>query len=362
MKIVDGDSSSGYTLSMAGENPGVLRRGRRRGELTVATIAQMAGVSSPTVSRVLNGRTGVAADTRRRVEELLREHGYRRPTAVAPTASVEVVFYGLESHLAIEIMRGVEEVVRDYELAVAFTDVLGRASQGRSWAEQLLGRRPIGVITVHSRFTPEQHAQLAVSGIPLVALDPTGEPLHSTPSVGASNWSGGIAATRHLIDLGHRRIGIIGGPSEYLCARARLEASRAAMDAAGLPVDERLIRTGRFFVEEGLKIGTDLLSVADPPTALLCGDDLQAIGVYEAARRAGLRIPEDLSVVGFDDIEWTRWCGPPMTTVRQPFREMGAAAANLVLSLAAGETPATTRIELTTTLVVRGSTAPPAAR
>jgi LacI family transcriptional regulator, xylobiose transport system transcriptional regulator len=332
---------------------------RRRGALTVAAIARLAGVSPPTVSRVLNGRSGVALETRQQVEALLREHGYRRPDAIAPSASVEVVFYGLESHLAIAIMRGVEEVVRVHELAVAFTDVVGRGSAGRSWAQQIMSRRPIGVIAVHSSFTPEQHALLGASGIPLVALDPTGEPLHDTPSIGAANWNGEIAATRHLLELGHRRIAVISGPTDYLCARARLEACRAAMDTAGVPLDERLVRSGRFFFEDGLALGRELLSLPERPTAVLCGNDLQALGVYEAARRAGLVIPRDLSVVGFDDMDCTNWCGPPMTTVRQPFDEMGAAAARLVLSLAAGETPIQTRVELPTTLVIRGSTAPP---
>lgn len=344
---------------MTANGASAARRGRRRGELTVAAIARLAGVSAPTVSRVLNGRSGVAMETRRQVEALLREHGYRRPDAIAPSAAIEVVFYGLEGHLAIAIMRGVEEVVRQHELAVGFTDVVGRASAGRSWAEQLLARRPVGVIAVHSAFTSEQHALLAASRIPLVALDPTGEPQHTTPSVGAANWNGGVAATRHLLELGHRRIAVISGPASYLCARARLEAARAVMDTAGVPLDERLLRTGRFFFEDGFELGRELLSLPDRPTAILCGDDLQALGVYEAARQAGLTIPDDLSVVGFDDMECTRWCGPPMTTVRQPFDEMGAAAARLVLSLAAGDAHEQARIELATTLVVRGSTAPP---
>lgn len=345
---------------MTGTTSGEYRRGRRRGELTVAAIARLAGVSTPTVSRVLNGRSGVALETRRRVETLLREQGYRRPDAVVPAASVEVVFYGLESHLAIEIMRGVEQVVRQHELAVGFTEVRGRTTPGRSWAEQLLARRPTGVIAVYAAFTPQQHAQLAASAIPLVALDPTGEPLHSTPSVGATNWSGGIAATRHLLGLGHRRIAVISGPPKYLSARARLEGCRAAMDAAGVPLEERLVRSGRFFFEDGRDLGRDLLSLPDPPTAILCGNDLQALGVYAAAGQLGVHIPREVSVVGFDDIEPTRWCYPPMTTVRQPLVEMGAAAATMVLTLAAGETLAQTRIELATTLVVRDSTAPPA--
>jgi LacI family xylobiose transport system transcriptional regulator len=337
------------------------RRGRRRGELTVAAIAELAGVSATTVSKVLNGYSGVAADTRRRVEAALRDHGYRRPQVTEPAAAIEVVFYGLESDLAIQVMHGVERVTRQRDLAVGFTDAQAPVHGTRSWAERLLTRRPLGVVAVHSRFTPEQHAQLAVSGIPLVALDPMGEPAHATPSVGATNWSGGVTATRHLLELGHRRIAVISGPLEYLVARARLEACRAALDTAGVPLADGLSRTGRFSFADGLRLAEELLGLPEPPTAVLCGDDLQALGVYEAARRAGLRVPEDLSVVGFDDIFSARCAPPPLTTVRQPFVEMGEAAAHLLLALAAGETPAQTRLELATTLVIRESTAPPCA-
>ncbi len=360
--VADGAGRLTDSAPVPGKVAGVARRGRRRGELTVATIAQLAGVSAPTVSKVLNGRSGVAAATRRRVETVLREHGYRRPDAVLPGAGVEVVFHRMEAHLAIEIMRGVEAVVRHHDLSVAFTDVQSRTPTERSWAEQLLARRPFGVIAVHSAANARQHALLAAGGIPLVVVDPTGEPSHATPSVGATNWSGAIEATRHLLALGHRRIATISGPAAYLCSRARLEGCRAALETAGVPLDDTLVRIGRFCFEDGRELGRDLLSLPDPPTAIQCGDDLQALGVYEAAREAGIRIPQDLSVVGFDDMETTRWCGPPMTTVRQPFDEMGSAAADLVLTLAAGRTPAQSRIVLATTLLVRGSTAPPPPR
>jgi LacI family xylobiose transport system transcriptional regulator len=344
------------------ESGSTVRRGRRRGELTVATIAQLAGVSPPVVSRVLNGRSGVAHDTRRRVEQLLRERGYRRPAMVAPSPGVELVFHHLESHLAIEIMRGVEEVVQDHDLQVGFTDLQVSTANGRSWTERLLARRPVGVITVHPEMDPEQHAQLAASAIPVVALDPTGQQPSSIPSVAATNWSGAVAATHHLLGLGHRRIAVIGGPPDQLCARERLEACRAAMETAGVPVDPRFVRTGRFFFEDGLALGRELLSLSYPPTAVLCGNDLQALGVCAAAHQIGLRIPRDISVVGFDDIDPAVWCDPPLTTVRQPFREMGAAAASLLLTLIEGQTPGQTRIELSTTLLVRESTAPPPAR
>jgi len=337
------------------------RRGRRRGDLPVATIAQLAGVSPPTVSKVLNGRSGVGEHTRQRVEALLRDHGYRRPEPGRTSACVEVVFYGMLSSIAAEILRGVEEVASSRDFTVGFTNVYRRVNAGQPWLEPLLSRRPTGVILAFSVVTADHRRQLESSGIPAVALDPIGD-LYPMPSVGASNWSGAVAATRHLIELGHRRVAVITGPVKDLSSRARLDGFRAALDTEGVPFDERLLRNGVFTFEQGRDLGLDLLRRPDPPTAVVCGDDLQALGVYEAARLTGLRIPDDLSVVGFDDIEQCSWCGPPMTTVRQPFAEMGATAARLVLALASGQQPAQTRFELATTLVVRGSTAAPKAR
>ncbi|MFI9575713.1 LacI family DNA-binding transcriptional regulator [Microbispora rosea] len=326
--------------------------------LTVAEIAHLAGVSAPTVSRVLNGHAGVALATRQRVEAVLREHGYRRRDS-EPAAIIELVFHALESLWALEIIQGVEQVAREHELAVVLTEMQGRLTPGRAWTEQVLARRPTGVVAVFSELTVQQQSQLATRSIPLVVLDPTGEPLHETPSVGATNWSGGMAATRHLLDLGHRRIAMLSGPTQWPCCRARLDGYRAAMDAAGVPVDPELVRVSTLYVEGGLRDGAELLRLPDPPTAVFCANDLQALGVYEAARRAGARIPEELSVVGFDDLSFTQWAGPPITTVRQPLVQMGAAAARMVLALAQGERLEQHRVELATALVVRESTAPP---
>ncbi len=332
-------------------------RGRRRGEMTIATIARLAGVSAPTVSKVLNGRSGVASATRSQIESLLLEHGYRRPEAIGRTATLEVVFHELESHLAIEIMRGVQRVAAEHDLAVGFSEMGQHTADGRAWLERLLARRPTGVIAVYSEITARQQASLAAGGIPVVVLDPTGEPLHSIPSVGATNWSGGVAATRHLLELGHRRIAALAGPLQMLCARARLDGFRAAMDAAGVAADPALVQVGTFSFEDGLALGRRLLAGPGRPTAVVCGNDLQAIGLYEAVREVGLRVPDDLSVVGFDDLEYARWAGPALTTVRQPLTEMGATAARLVLALAEGKQLAQTRVELATALVVRQSTA-----
>jgi DNA-binding LacI/PurR family transcriptional regulator len=333
---------------------------RPKRAVTIATIAKRAGVSVPTVSKVINGRSDVAAGTRERVEAIIKESGYQRPDKVAaPAALIELIFHELESAWAIEIIRGVEEVARDAGMAVVMSELQGQHTPRRGWIEGVLARRPVGVISVFSVLSPGQRAQLASRGIPFVIVDPTGEPGYGTPSIGATNWTGGLSATRHLLGLGHRRVAVISGPDGILCSRARLDGYRAAIDAAGLPIEAELIRNGDFHVEAGFEQARALLALPSPPTAIFAGSDLQALGVYEAAREAGLRVPDDLSVVGFDDLPVARWVGPALTTVRQPLVEMAQAAARLVLSLARGERPDHTRLELATSLVIRHSTAPP---
>jgi LacI family transcriptional regulator len=335
-------------------------RSRRAAPTTIADIAELTGVSVPTVSKVINGRSDVSAETRRRVETAIREHGYQRSASSRPRAPLlEVIFHELESEWALEIVRGVERVAGRHQLAVVLSEMQGRRTPGRGWIEGVLARRPTGVIAVFSDLSESMRGQLAARGIPYVVVDPTGEPLHDTPSIGATNWNGGLTATRHLLSLGHRRIGVIGGPEWILCSRARIDGYRAAMDEAGVEIRPELISHGHFHVEEGIDLGRALLRLKDRPTAIFAGNDLQALGVYQAAREARLHIPEDLSVVGFDDLPVTEWVSPPMTTIRQPLVRMAEAAAEMVLTIARGETPAQPRQELATELIVRESTAPP---
>ena len=324
----------------------------------MARIARLAGVSAPTVSKVLNGRDGVASSTRQRVEDIISEYGYEKLGNGEPAAVVELVFQALDSLWALEIVRGVEQVVRADGMAVAVTEMDGRLTPDRNWARQVVDRRPAGVIAVSAQLTAAQQEQLASRRIPVVVLDPSGEPGHQTPSVGTTNWNGGLLAARHLLELGHRRIAMIGGPSQFVGCRARLDGYRAALDAAGVPADPDLVRTADLYVEGGLAAATELLGLAHPPTAIFTANDLQALGVYRAARELGIRIPDELSVVGFDDLPFVRWFGPPLTTVRQPLLEMGAAAAEMIRELSLGRSLGHDRIELPTTLVIRDSTAP----
>jgi DNA-binding LacI/PurR family transcriptional regulator len=331
---------------------------------TMAVIARHAGVSVPTVSKVINGRSDVSAETRRRVEAAIVEHGYQRAPRAATRAGtlIEVVFHELESEWALEIVCGVERVAVRHHMAVVLTEMQGRRTPGRGWIEGVLARRPRGVIAVFSDLSDDVQARLRSRDIPFVVIDPTGEPPDDTPSIGATNWNGGLTATRHLLGLGHRRIGVIGGPEDILCSRARMDGFRAAMDAASAPIDPILLSHGPFHVDEGVTQARRLLRLRDRPTAIIAGDDLQALGIYQAAREARLHIPEDVSVVGFDDLPIASWVSPPLTTIRQPLAQMAEAAAEMVLAMAKGATPAQTRMELATELIVRESTAAPPLR
>jgi DNA-binding LacI/PurR family transcriptional regulator len=330
-------------------------RGHMRGPVTIAYIAESAGVSVPTVSKVLNGKKGVSDDTRARIEELINRYGYRKP----PNRSnvLELVFRELRSMWAVEIIRGVEQVARKNRVGVMVAQ-FGLHDSGGTPLDDTLARRPQCVLSV-MQLSEAEREQLRAKGIPFVVFDPIAELPDDVPFVGATNWRGGRSAAQHLIGLGHRRIAMISGPEEVLCCRARQAGHESAMKGAGLPVDPELIVVAPLTPEGGCVAARGLLALRKPPTAIFASNDLQALGVYQAAREAGLRVPQDLSVVGFDDLPVVAWADPPLTTVHQPLTEMAAAATELALALGRGENPPQIGVEIATTLTVRDSTAPP---
>jgi LacI family transcriptional regulator len=333
------------------------RPGAQERRATLATIAAEARVSLPTVSKVVNGHPDVAAATRARVKRLLDKHQYVRAGARRRRRSglVDLVFNGLDSPWAVEILRGVEEWVAGHETGVAVSAVRHGNARPASWTSALASHDTDGVILVTSELTEAQLEQLRSGGIPLVVIDPANPPPPGLPSVGATNWAGGLAATEHLLGRGHRRIGAIAGPEDYLCSRARIDGYRSALERGGIRFDPALVRHGDFQHEGGFLRGGELLDQPERPTAVFAGSDQQAFGVYEAARQRGLRIPQDLSVVGFDDLPVARWVSPPLTTVRQPLAEMGRAAAQMLGELIEGMPLRTRRLELSTELIVRES-------
>ena len=340
------------------------RAPRRRA--TLAAVAAEAGASLPTVSKVVNGRPDVAPDTRARVERLLGELNYHRPGVHRGvrrgrrSGLIDLIFNGLDSPWAVEILRGVEDWCAGHATGAAVSAVRHGSALPASWTSAPASHDTEGVILVTSELTAPQLEQLRGEGIPIVVVDPVNLPDAALPSVGTTNWAGGLAATDHLVSLGHRRIGAIAGPPDYLCSRARLDGYRSALDRARVPFRAELVRHGDFQHEGGFLRGSELLDLPEPPTAIFAGSDQQALGVYEAARQHGLRVPQDLSIVGFDDLPVARWISPPLTTVRQPLAEMGRTAAAMLGDLVGGKPLRSRRVELSTELVVRESTAPPA--
>jgi LacI family transcriptional regulator, galactose operon repressor len=332
----------------------------RKARATLASVASAAGVSKATVSKVLNGRQDVNAETRARVAQVLEEHRYvpraRRPANARRI--FEVVFDGFRSPYTLEIIRGATEAAGEMDVDVVIGPAIGDTPTAR-WVQRIAAAAREGVIVVTSDLSDDHRNRLADAKVPVVVIDPIGVPGVDVTSVGAMNWAGGLAATEHLLQLGHRRIGVLGGRPDALSARARVHGYHAALDTAGIPADPALVRHGDFGYDTALDHGLELLALQPRPTGVFATNDLQAFGVIEAARMRQLRVPDDLSVVGFDDLPIARWAAPPLTTVRQPLADIGRVALRVAARLAAGETLDTNRIELATELVIRESTAPP---
>jgi LacI family transcriptional regulator, galactose operon repressor len=341
----------------------VTRDGRATdGRATLATVADAAGVSVATVSKVLNGRRDVAPATRALVQDLLHAHDYVGRRVDPPRfPTVELLFHGDLNAYSTEIVNGVVTagVKQDVAVVVTLRPHGGRPARSRpvAWASDLAAGGCQAVIAVVSELSPAEVTALAKARIPLVVIDPVNLPDARVTSVGATNFLGGLAATQHLLERGHRRIAYLGGPAAAACNQARLQGYRGAMESAGAPIPDGYVRTGNFLYRDGVVEGSALLELPEPPTAVFAGSDEMALGVIEAARVRGCRVPEDLSVVGFDDTQLARLASPPLTTVRQPLREIGAIALQRALRLAAGEKVDSHHIELATELIVRGSTA-----
>jgi LacI family transcriptional regulator len=337
---------------------------------TLASVAASAGVSIATVSKVLNGRADVGAATRERVQTLLQQHDYveRRSESAGRTLAkqptVELVFHGRLSSYSIEILEGVLGTATEFGVTIA---VSVRPRQRRStgaegnaaWVRHLVELRRHAVIDVVDDVRHGDLAALSKTRLPLVVIDPLNLPRRQVTSVGATNFAGGLAATKHLLALGHSRIAYLGADVTSVYNQARLHGYRAALEAAGVEVPDDYVRNGSTEYEHGVTGGASLLDLREPPTAVFGATDEIAAGLIEAARRRGLRVPEDVSVVGFDDTDTARLLSPPLTSVRQPLREMGRLALQTALRLAAGEKLDSHHVELATELVLRSSTTSP---
>lgn len=331
---------------------------------TSADVAARAGVSRTTVSFVLNDRPGtnISVTTRERVLVAAAELGYH------PHASARGLAGGMSHILGFVLRQSAEQVAGDAALAETLS---GLASAARtagfrvmvepldpvngSYDSLLRAQHADGIVVSGPRFDDEDLLRLARDGFPIVLQGWL--PGLDAPSVDIDNVSGAMRAVEHLIGLGWRRIACItNAPLTYTAAQQRLDGYRAALEAAGLPFDDRLVAHASFDAGSGHRAMALLLSQG-PIEAVFVASDVVAFGAIAAIREAGLRVPDDISIVGFDDIELAAFFDPPLTTVRLPAYDLGIAAGTALLDRVAGR-PVPDRTLLSTELIVRSSTAP----
>ena len=331
-----------------------MRKTRRT--VTIQDVAKTAGVSVSTVSRVLNGRVDVATETQDRIRSVIDDLGYTTNLAARSMRSFKKNMVGLimpdiAYPFAIEVMKGVNRAIAEseFDLLVYTTgDVRksGRASHEQKYVSLLNNSITDGVIIV-APVTGE-----FVTDAPIVSIDP----LMSDPnyaSVHATNYRGAMDAMEYLVGLGHTRIGFISGRAELESSTRRLLGYRAGMKKARLPIDERLIASGDYTTETGITCARQLLSLHNPPTAIFASNDQMAMGVFQVAQEMRLRIPEDLSVIGFDNIMESKYMG--LTTVDQFISEMGFVATQMLIKLINGESLDSQTYKMQTRLVIRNS-------
>jgi len=331
--------------------------------VTIFEVASQAGVSYGTVSRVLNQDQHVKAETRERVMKTIRDLGYvvnrqARSLAGGKTHIIGILVPDLGTGYIGEIIQGIntELQIASYDLMLYTTHrtpVL-EADYIASLAQGMVD----GLLLVLPR-NPEDYIGILNSRhFPFVLIDHQGIG-QNCPAVGATNWQGAYNATEYLIQLGHTRIGFITGWMDLGAAVDRLEGYKAALWAHHIPFTEDLVRQSTFHQLDGYNCAMDLLNQPVPPTAIFASNDVMAFGAMDAVREKGQRIPEDISIVGFDDIPQASIIHPALTTVRQPLRNMGNVATQMLLELLKNPDTPTKRIELPTGLVVRDSCQPP---
>lgn len=321
----------------ADEGPGIADGGRERQRVTINDVARLAQVSKKTVSRVINDSALVHPDTRAKVEAVIRDLGFSpdpqaRALALRRSFLIGMVYDNPSPQYIVHLQRGILDAIED----TSFQLVLRPCDRG---APDLLARlsdfvtrhRPFGVVLPPSLSEDDRVAELlrrhdcAYVRIASASLDDPERMITTRDEEGAAQ------AARHLAALGHKRIAHVRGPETFRSSHARLAGFSAGLAEFGLELDPALTLEGAYTFESGVRNAEKLLYGKNRPTAVFAGNDEMAIGIYQAVRRAGQRIPEDISIVGYDDTPMAARVWPPMTTVRLPIRDMGKAAADVLL-------------------------------
>ncbi|MYS88719.1 substrate-binding domain-containing protein [Streptomyces sp. SID5464] len=302
---------------------------------TIGDVAARAGVGVGTVSRVLNDSRNVSEDTRERVLRVIRDLDYRpnrraRALSTGRTQSIAVIAPFATEPSVVERLRGISHVLHGSDHDLTLLDVATPDQRDQQYRAVAAGDRFDGLLAISLAPTDEEAEQLARVGLPTVLLDCEHPDL---PRVVIDDVRGGMLATRHLLQLGHRRIAFMGDVADdrfrFSASARRREGCELALKAYGLALEERYVRAGPHGRAVAHRLTDELLALAEPPSAIVTASDTRALGVIEAANSAGVRVPQELSVVGFDDLDVAAYVG--LTTVRQPLRASGGIAARMLL-------------------------------
>jgi DNA-binding LacI/PurR family transcriptional regulator len=355
--MLEKDRRIGARVAMSGVGGRMPRQMSR--QLSIKDIARLARVSHPTVSRALQNSPLVNPATAAKIRKIAEAAGYR-PSAVARglvtrrTRTVGLVVTTVADPFAGEVACGIEQAANDHGYAVFLANSNCDAECERKVVQELAERRVDGIIVTSSRVGSDYLPMLAQLNVPMVLVNDQypGEFVHS---VMIANEDGSRTATDHLIELGHRRIAYVGDRSGYQTDTERLKGYKQALASAGIEFDSNLAVLGDGRPEGALAAVDGLLRLANPPTAVCCYNDMTALGAMRAIRARGLRVPDDLSVTGFDDLFFAEYLEPALTTVRQPMRRMGEMAMENLLKLMAGE-ESVAQVKVEAELIVREST------
>lgn len=328
---------------------------------TIRAVAELAGVSVATVSRALQKPDLVSAKTRRRVLEAIDKTGYQ-PNLMAvrfrsrKSGNIVVLVPTIANTFFSKVIDGIQHAARERGYGILLCNTLGKEELENEYTQLVESFQADGVIQLRA-YDPFARSLKRREQPPMVNACEVMDDA-KCPTVRIDNVAAARAITDHLIRHGHRRIGFIKGPSKSPLTRDRQLGYQQGLEAAGIPFDESLLSPGQFTLQSGHRAAGELITRNKPPTAIFCENDEMAIGAIQRIKEAGLRVPQDISVAGFDDISFASYCEPPLTTIAQPTEGFGVTAVNLLIDLLEGEGGNNQQVVLPYDLVVRGSTGP----
>jgi LacI family transcriptional regulator, galactose operon repressor len=337
------------------------RGGQARSRPTIYDVARLAGVSTATVSRALNGTAQIAPATRRAIDAAVEQLGYR-PNSIArslvtkSTQTIALLLPDISNPFYADLVSGIQEyaLANDHTMLLCTTE--GDAEREEEYLQLLRAKQVDGALVDGLVLPPDRIARFVRDGFPIVCLDRDIDS-SAIPLVQVDNRLGGRVATQHLILLGHRRIAHVTGAATLGISKERRAGYADALEKAGIEVDSAYITVGTFTEDGGYRAARLLLEVEPRPTAIFAANDLTAVGAINAIVERGLRVPDDVSVVGFDDVRLAAYTAPPLTTVKQPADRIARLATELLIGLIRGGEADQLRHLLPPSLVVRGSTA-----